>query len=293
MDVGFNSTRLASGVQDSENSPENSRDTPGSAVSNEFKIASASNRRSGRRAIQKRIISVPLGEDAGLKQKVDQVSAPPSDSCTWRKYGQKPIKGSPYPRGYYKCSSSKGCPARKQVERCRMDPKMMVVAYSREHNHPTPASRSSHHTTNNRRTTDRSRAAANFTTSTSEGEEEQQEEEPAPQEEEIKKPVINLSTESHEIILGERFNNVYEGPLISNGGEFGWLTDFESTSSCTILDSPVLAEESRIAATDDEMSTIFKVREEDESLFADLGELPECSMVFRRGRGGETAVLHE
>lgn len=172
-----------------------------------------------------------------------------------------------------------------------MDPNMMLVAYSREHNHPTPAFRSSHHTTTNCRTTARSaRSAANVATCTS-GEEEQEEEESAPQEEEIKKPVINLSTDSHEIILGDRFSNVYEGPL-SNGGEFGWFTDFESTSPCTILDSPVLAEESRIAAIDDEMSMIFQVQEEDESFFADLGELPECSTVFRRGRGGETEALH-
>ncbi|KAJ6703541.1 WRKY TRANSCRIPTION FACTOR 30-RELATED-RELATED [Salix viminalis] len=32
-----------------------------------------------------------------------------SDMWAWRKYGQKPIKGSPYPRSYYRCSSLKGC----------------------------------------------------------------------------------------------------------------------------------------------------------------------------------------
>ncbi|XP_039022573.1 probable WRKY transcription factor 17 [Hibiscus syriacus] len=35
---------------------------------------------------------------------------PPDEFC-WRKLGQKPIKGSPYPRGYYKCSIISGCPA--------------------------------------------------------------------------------------------------------------------------------------------------------------------------------------
>nr|QCV57328.1 WRKY transcription factor [Fagopyrum tataricum] len=61
----------------------------------------------------------------------------------WRKYGQKPIKGSPYPRGYYRCSSSKGCLARKQVERNRSNPKMFIVTYTAEHNHPMPTHRNS------------------------------------------------------------------------------------------------------------------------------------------------------
>ncbi|XP_074263354.1 uncharacterized protein LOC141586122 [Silene latifolia] len=66
-----------------------------------------------------------------------------SDMWAWRKYGQKPIKGSPYPRGYYRCSSSKGCLARKQVERNRTDPKMFIVTYTSEHNHPMPTHRNS------------------------------------------------------------------------------------------------------------------------------------------------------
>ncbi|KAJ6334578.1 hypothetical protein OIU78_011453 [Salix suchowensis] len=78
-------------------------------------------------------------------KKVCQVPAEAlsSDVWAWRKYGQKPIKGSPYPRGYYKCSSSKGCLARKQVERNRSDPGMFIVTYTAEHNHPAPTHRNS------------------------------------------------------------------------------------------------------------------------------------------------------
>ncbi|KAM7490689.1 hypothetical protein LguiA_033610 [Lonicera macranthoides] len=63
----------------------------------------------------------------------------PADDYSWRKYGQKPIKGSPYPRGYYKCSSLRGCPARKHVERATDDPTMLIVTYEGEHKHTVDA----------------------------------------------------------------------------------------------------------------------------------------------------------
>ncbi|KAL1546388.1 WRKY transcription factor [Salvia divinorum] len=66
-----------------------------------------------------------------------------SDVWSWRKYGQKPIKGSPYPRGYYKCSTIKGCMARKQVERNKSDPGMFIITYTGDHSHPAPTHRNS------------------------------------------------------------------------------------------------------------------------------------------------------
>ncbi|XP_076950775.1 putative WRKY transcription factor 39 [Bidens hawaiensis] len=59
----------------------------------------------------------------------------PPDEYSWRKYGRNPIKGSPHPRGYYKCSSMRGCPARKHVERCLDDSTMLIVTYEGDHNH--------------------------------------------------------------------------------------------------------------------------------------------------------------
>jgi len=60
-------------------------------------------------------------------------------------------------RGYYRCSSSKGCPARKQVERSRTDPSLLVITYNSEHNHPWPTQRNalagstrSHHAKNSK-----------------------------------------------------------------------------------------------------------------------------------------------
>jgi hypothetical protein len=38
------------------------------------------------------------------------------DGYNWRKYGEKQVKGSPFPRSYYKCSQP-GCPAKKMIER--------------------------------------------------------------------------------------------------------------------------------------------------------------------------------
>ncbi|KAI3772110.1 hypothetical protein L6452_03285 [Arctium lappa] len=70
-----------------------------------------------------------------------KVASIPADDFSWKKYGEKKIDGSPYPRVYYKCSTGKGCPARKRVELALDDPKMLLVTYDREHVHhqaPTP-----------------------------------------------------------------------------------------------------------------------------------------------------------
>ncbi|XP_023525154.1 probable WRKY transcription factor 7 [Cucurbita pepo subsp. pepo] len=75
----------------------------------------------------KRVIRVPA-----VSAKLADI---PPDDYSWRKYGQKPIKGSPHPRGYYKCSSLRGCPARKHVERALDDPTMLIVTYENDHNH--------------------------------------------------------------------------------------------------------------------------------------------------------------
>ncbi|KAI3916016.1 hypothetical protein MKW98_004457 [Papaver atlanticum] len=80
-----------------------------------------------RKSRVKRVVRVPA-----ISLKMADI---PPDDYSWRKYGQKPIKGSPHPRGYYKCSSLRGCPARKHVERALDDPTMLIVTYEGEHNH--------------------------------------------------------------------------------------------------------------------------------------------------------------
>nr|QCV57316.1 WRKY transcription factor [Fagopyrum tataricum] len=80
-----------------------------------------------RKSRVKRVVRVPA-----ISLKMADI---PPDDYSWRKYGQKPIKGSPHPRGYYKCSSVRGCPARKHVERALDDPSMLIVTYEDEHSH--------------------------------------------------------------------------------------------------------------------------------------------------------------
>ncbi|KAH0632289.1 hypothetical protein KY289_035234 [Solanum tuberosum] len=56
------------------------------------------------------------------------------DGYKWRKYGQKSIKNSPYPRSYYKCTNPR-CGAKKQVERSSDEPNTFIITYEGLHLH--------------------------------------------------------------------------------------------------------------------------------------------------------------
>ncbi|VVA95624.1 unnamed protein product [Arabis nemorensis] len=62
--------------------------------------------------------------------------APADDGYNWRKYGQKLVKGSEYPRSYYKCTHP-NCEVRKKVERSR-EGHITEIIYTKAHNHPKP-----------------------------------------------------------------------------------------------------------------------------------------------------------
>lgn len=67
------------------------------------------------------------------------VDKPANDGYNWRKYGQKQVKGSEYPRSYYKCTHA-DCPVKKKVERS-LDGQITEIIYKGQHNHPRPAKR--------------------------------------------------------------------------------------------------------------------------------------------------------
>ncbi|KAG8385333.1 hypothetical protein BUALT_Bualt03G0031900 [Buddleja alternifolia] len=68
------------------------------------------------------------------KSEVDHLE----DGYRWRKYGQKAVKNSPYPRSYYRCTTQK-CPVKKHVERSFQDPSIVITTYEGQHNHHIPA----------------------------------------------------------------------------------------------------------------------------------------------------------
>ena len=150
-------------------------------------------------------------------------------------------------RGYYRCSSSKGCPARKQVERSRVDPTVLIVTYACDHNHPLPPTKH-HHST----------APAAITATAS-----------------IATPSPKFPPEEFAVFASQPDLELGGDSLLADG-HFSWFSEVSPTS-LAMLESPVFV--GGYSAEDD--VAVFAMGEEEESLFADLGELPECSLVFR------------
>ncbi|XP_077211490.1 putative WRKY transcription factor 3 [Tasmannia lanceolata] len=74
--------------------------------------------------------------DQRSQQPTLTVDKPADDGYNWRKYGQKQVKGSEYPRSYYKCSHP-SCPVKKKVERS-LDGQITEIIYKGQHNHERP-----------------------------------------------------------------------------------------------------------------------------------------------------------
>ncbi|KAE8725398.1 putative WRKY transcription factor 57 [Hibiscus syriacus] len=65
------------------------------------------------------------------------------DGYRWRKYGQKAVKNSPFPRSYYRCTSPK-CGVKKRVERSFQDPSVVITTYEGKHDHHIPTTLRGH-----------------------------------------------------------------------------------------------------------------------------------------------------
>ncbi|PIA61010.1 hypothetical protein AQUCO_00300498v1 [Aquilegia coerulea] len=67
------------------------------------------------------------------KSEVDHLE----DGYRWRKYGQKAVKNSPFPRSYYRCTNTT-CGVKKRVERSSEDSTLVVTTYEGQHTHMNP-----------------------------------------------------------------------------------------------------------------------------------------------------------
>ncbi|KAK4420602.1 putative WRKY transcription factor 2 [Sesamum alatum] len=79
----------------------------------------------------------PHEDDGDQRSSGDNIGGgQPEDGYNWRKYGQKQVKGSEYPRSYYKCTHP-NCPVKKKVERSH-EGHITEIIYKGAHNHPKP-----------------------------------------------------------------------------------------------------------------------------------------------------------
>ncbi|KAI4385620.1 hypothetical protein MLD38_003622 [Melastoma candidum] len=105
-------------------------DIPAADVSQGGEPSTLSRRRNNRRSSdeERRTFLVSAS-------RIGNPEIPPDDGYTWRKYGQKEILGSRFPRGYFRCTHQKlyQCPAKKLVQRLDHDPSTFEVTYRHHH----------------------------------------------------------------------------------------------------------------------------------------------------------------
>ncbi|KAF9592174.1 hypothetical protein IFM89_012668 [Coptis chinensis] len=77
-----------------------------------------------------------LEENQRVQLSATSGDRPSYDGYNWRKYGQKQVKGSEYPRSYYKCTHP-SCTVKKKIERS-FDGQIAEIVYRGEHNHSKP-----------------------------------------------------------------------------------------------------------------------------------------------------------
>ncbi|KAG6407100.1 hypothetical protein SASPL_130082 [Salvia splendens] len=206
--------------------------------------------------------------EGGFDDEHDEASAatPPPENTV-----ESPVSGdeeayapSPKKRGYYKCSSSKGCPARKQVERSRLDPTTLLITYSCNHNHPLPTTTKNHHHHHKPPLPMMAASSAAKTTISSSSSDT------------VSPPPVTSFPPAPTSSQPEVEPCPTDDGFVELAGELSWLCDVVPTTTLVVV--PTWGG----GQADVEFSV--PIGEEDKLLFGDLGDLPESSMVFRRHR---------
>ncbi|KAL5553674.1 hypothetical protein UlMin_041075 [Ulmus minor] len=120
--VGSSSTNPSVSSSSSEDLPDKSTDSGGKPPP---EIPEKTKKKGQKRIRQPRFAFM-------TKSEVDHLE----DGYRWRKYGQKAVKNSPFPRSYYRCTNSK-CTVKKRVERSSDDPTTVITTYEGQHCHHT------------------------------------------------------------------------------------------------------------------------------------------------------------
>ncbi|KAF8378770.1 hypothetical protein HHK36_030119 [Tetracentron sinense] len=119
--VGVSSSNPSVSSSSSEELPEKSTESDGRPP----EIPSKVRKKGQKRVRQPRFAFM-------TKSEVDHLE----DGYRWRKYGQKAVKNSPFPRSYYRCTNSK-CTVKKRVERSSEDHTIVITTYEGQHCHHT------------------------------------------------------------------------------------------------------------------------------------------------------------
>ncbi|KAK7269062.1 hypothetical protein RIF29_21777 [Crotalaria pallida] len=112
----------------------------GHAAENVPEIGSCRKRKRDSTSVQRDLPQAKARDAKVLKSviRIESEDDIPSDGYSWRKYGQKRLKGNPHgPRCYYRCNFV-GCTIRKHVERAVDDPRYVVATYDGKHTHLVP-----------------------------------------------------------------------------------------------------------------------------------------------------------
>jgi hypothetical protein len=103
MDGEWSDGAVSGGEQKARGDGVSADSSPGSPPPAAPSTATSSAPSGRRRSLQKRVVTVPLADVSVPRPKGVGEGNTPTDSWAWRKYGQKPIKGSPFPR-YSTCA---------------------------------------------------------------------------------------------------------------------------------------------------------------------------------------------